>query len=162
VKCALVLLVAACGKPASPSCTVELSGNYTETTTSPKNCPTLALGAGATAGDTMLHFKIASRAIRADYAIDLDLGHTPTPGAYNSSTTDLWTASATKLVPPGACVFQASNNTTPNGDFTLELTSTAPPHGMLALRMFVLPRASDDGKQTDCGAGTTEQLRVRF
>jgi len=25
-----------------------------------------------------------------------------------------------------------------------------------------LLRTSDDGAQTDCGAGTTEQLRVRF
>ena len=162
MKLALALLVAACGKASTPTCTVELSGNYAEATASAKNCPTLALGAGATAGDTMLHFKIASRAIRTDYAIDLDLGPTPTPGAYNSSTTELWTAAATKLVPPGACVFQASNNTTPNGDFALELTSVAPAHGRLVVRMFVLPRTSDDGVQTDCGAGTTELLRARF
>lgn len=162
MKLAFALALTACGKAPPPTCTVELTGNYRETTTSAKNCPTLAPGAGATAGATMLHFKIASHAIHADYAIDLDLGPTPTPGAFNSSTTDLWTAAATKLVPPGACVFQASNNTTPNGDFTLELASVAPPHGTLELRMFVLPRTSDDGRQTDCGAGTTELLRARF
>ena len=163
MKAAVVVVIAACGRSHPPSCTAELSGNYSETATSAKTCPTLGPGAGATAGDTLLHFKIASRAIHADYAIDLDLGRLPTPGAYNSSTTELWTAVATKLVAPGgACVYQASNNTTPNGDFTLELTSIEPAHGTLALRMFVLPRTSDDGRQTDCGPGTTEQLDLRF
>lgn len=163
---AWLVVAAACGRShGPPACTVELAGNYRETTSSPQNCPTISLGAGASAGDTLLHFKIPSRVIHAAYAIDLDLGRMPTPGAFNSSTTELWSAVATKLVPPGgACVFQASNNTTPTGDFTLELSAIdrAAAHGILAVRMFVLPRTSDDGAQTDCGAGTTEQLRVRF
>lgn len=161
---ALAALACACTHRASP-CTVELTGNYTESSSSAQNCPTLGTGAGASAGDTLLHFKLPSRALHAGYAIDLDLGKQPTPGAFDSRTTELWSAVATRLVPPGgACVFQASNNTTPTGDFTLELTSLAPsaPHGALAVRMFVLPRASDDGALTDCGAGTTEELRVRF
>ncbi|HEY6039519.1 MAG TPA: hypothetical protein VIV58_34805 [Kofleriaceae bacterium] len=162
----LLAVAAACSRShGPPSCTVELTGNYRETSTSAQNCPTVALGAGASAGDTLLHFKIPSRALHAAYAIDLDLGRTPTPGAFNSSTTELWSAVATKLVSPGgACVIQASNNTTPTGDFALELATIdrATAHGVLAVRMFVLPRTSDDGVQTECGAGTTEQLHVRF
>ena len=68
------------------------------------------------------------------------------------------------MAPGGACVFQASNNSTPSGDFVLDLSAIdrTTAHGTLSLRMFVLPRASDDGKQTDCGPGTTEQLELRF
>lgn len=163
---ALLVAAAACGRAhGPPACTVELTGNYRETSSSPQNCPTIALGAGASAGDTLLHFKIPSPTLHAAYAIDLDLGRTPTPGAFNSSTTELWSAAGTKLVPPGgACVVQASNNTTPTGDFALQLATIdrTTAHGVLAVRMFVLPRTSDDGAQTDCGAGTTEQLFVRF
>lgn len=162
---AMTVLVGACGKSAAPACTVELSGNYAESTQSEKNCPTLAAGVGATAGGRLLQFKIASRTLRGDYTINLDLGRAPTPGAYNSATTDLWSVAGTKLVAPGgACVVQASNNSTPTGDFVLELSAIdrTTAHGSLAVRMFVLPRTSDDGTQTDCGAGTTEQLYLRF
>jgi hypothetical protein len=166
----LVLAIAiagACGKPAAPptGCKVDWTGNFAESAQSLKDCPTLAAGVGATAGDTLLQLAIPSRALHGDFAITLDLGRTPTAGTYNSGTTDLWSAAGTKRVAPGgACVFLAGNNTTPTGDFMLELSAIdrTTLHGTLAVRMFVLPRASDDGKQTDCGPGTTEQLQVRF
>ncbi|CAN5614651.1 hypothetical protein BH11MYX1_BH11MYX1_46220 [soil metagenome] len=166
---ATTLLVAACGTsgsaPAEVSgCNAELSGNYLESTWSTKNCPTLAAGVGATQGDTLLEFQVPSRTLRGAYAITVDLGRAPTPGAYNSGTTDLWSATGTRAVGTGACVFIASNNSTPSGDFVLDLSTIdhTTSHGTLALRMFVLPRAADDGAQTDCGAGTTEQLQLRF
>ena len=163
----VIVVVGACGKSATPpaGCSVELSGNYIESARSPKNCPTLAAGAGASHGATLLQFKLPSRALHGDFAITLDLGPAPTAGTYNSGTTELWSAVGTRLVAPGgACVVQASNNTTPTGDFVLDLSTIdrTSAHGTLSVRMFVLPRASDDGKQTDCGPGTTEHLELRF
>jgi hypothetical protein len=166
---ATALFLTACGTsrstPAEVSgCNAELSGNYRESTWSPRNCPRIAAGVGATQGDTLLAFEIPSNALRGAYAITLDLGRAPTPGAFNSGTTDLWSATGTKPVGAGACVMLAGNNATPTGDFVLDLATIdrTAAHGTLALRMFVLPRAADGGAQTDCGAGTTEQLQLRF
>jgi hypothetical protein len=161
------LVVAACHHADAPpaDCQVELSGNYVESSASQDDCPTLAPGAGATAGDTLLQFKLASPAIHSHFEISLDLGPSPSSGTYNSATTALWSATAVKPVAPeGGCVFRASNNATPTGDFTLELQAVehATAHGTLALRLFVLPRTADSGAQTNCGPGTTEDLRVRF
>ena len=166
---AAALFVTACGTSRSPpaevsGCNAELSGNYRESTWSHRNCPRLAAGVGATQGDALLTFEVPSGTLRGAYAITVDLGRAPTPGAFNSGTTDLWSATGTRPVGSGACVMLAGNNVTPTGDFVLDLTTidrmTA--HGTLALRMFVLPRAADDGVQTDCGPGTTEQLQLRF
>jgi hypothetical protein len=163
MKYATLALLAACHAPSPPDgCTAELSGNYVESRTSPQNCPKLAAGAGATRGDQLLQVDLPSHALGSNFAVSLDVGPKPTPGAYNSGTTELWSAKGIKAIGAGACVFLASNNSTPNGDFILALSSIAPLHGTLALRMFVLPRASSAGVQTDCGAGTTEQLRLRF
>jgi hypothetical protein len=157
------VVLAACHGPDPVGCTVELSGNFIETSTSSGSCPKLAPGAGATRGDTLINFAVASPALGGNFAISLDLGPSPTPGAYNSGTTDLWSAKGEQAVAPGgACVFLASNNSTPNGDFVLELSRVAPLHGTLALDLFVLPRASATGKQTDCGPGATETLRIAF
>ena len=166
---ATALFVTACGTSRSTptevsGCNAELSGNYQESTWSNKNCPRLIAGVGATQGDTLLIFEVPSKMLRGAYAITLDLGRTPTPGAFNSGTTDLWSATGTKTVGSGACVVIASNHSTPTGDFVLDLSTIdrTTAHGTLALRMFVLSRAADDGAQTDCGAGTTEQLQLRF
>jgi hypothetical protein len=160
-----IAAVAACKQSVAPSCSVELSGNYIETSHSTKSCPTLGSGAGATRGDTLLRLDIASSTLGGSFAIVIDLGPTPTRGAYNSGTTELWSAAGiAHHAATGACVFQAGNNATPTGDFSLDLTAIdrTLAHGTLAIRMFVLPRVSNDGTQTDCGSGTTEQLRVRF
>jgi hypothetical protein len=146
---------------AAAGCHVELAGNSVETTTSPASCPSLVPGVGATQGGTILHFTIAGTALGGDLAIDVDLGPAPAPGSYASGTTELWSAMAVKEVPPGACVFLAGNNTTPAGYFTLAL-ATLDPHGELALELAVLPRVEDDGAQTDCGPGTTEDVHIAF
>jgi hypothetical protein len=161
-----LILVAACTSSAAPSssCAVELAGNFSETSRAATSCPTLGSGAGATRGDTLLKLDVASRTLGGSFAITIDLGPVPTPGTFNSGTTELWSASGIARHPPGACLFQAGNTATPTGDFTLDVTAIdhTRAHGTLAIRMSVLPRVSDDGKQTDCGPGTTEQLRVRF
>lgn len=164
----LLSLVVACADTDAPpdalaACQVELGGNFVES--SMTSCPTFAAGVGATQGDTLLEFTVASQALGADFMISLDLGQAPTPGAYSSRTTSLWNATGVKTVPPGgACLFLAGNTATPTGYFTLELAAIddATAHGELALTLFVLPRAEDDGAQTDCGPGTTEDLQLRF
>ncbi|MEO6773406.1 MAG: hypothetical protein ABI467_10315 [Kofleriaceae bacterium] len=168
---ALVAALGACDRSteappdALAGCQVELSGNVLESISSTTSCPVLVPGAGATEGDTLLDFKVASQALGGDLAIELDLGPAPTPGHYASDTTALWNAMAARSVPPGgACLYLAGNNSTPAGDFMLELATidedTA--HGELALTLFVLPRTADDGTPTDCGPGTTEAVQLRF
>ncbi len=164
MKWALSIVACACS-PAKPpagvtGCNAELSGNFRDSSWSVKNCPTIAAGVGATAGGTLLQWKLPTRSL----ALTLDLGHAPTAGAYNSGTTDFWSASGIQPIRSGACLYQAGNNVTPTGDFVLDLTAIdhTTAHGTLSLRMFVLPRAADDGRQTDCGPGTTEQLQLRF
>ena len=145
----LVLIVACHREP----CPIDLAGNLVERAS---GCPTLAAGAGATAGHAMWKLHIP----RGEVAIDL--GPTPTPGTYRAGTTALWSATSTRTVGAGACIYRAGNTATPTGDFALELTSIDPLHGALTMTLPVLPRVSDDGRATDCGAGTTEQLRARF
>jgi hypothetical protein len=165
-----IALVAACGSNDVPpdaltGCAVELTGNIVEATSSMTICPTLAAGAGATAGDTLLKFSVASDALGGAFTIDLDLGRDPTPGPYSSETTPLWSAAGVKEVAPGgACLFVAGNNATPMGYFMLELASIdeVTAHGVLSLAMAVLPRTADDGTQTDCGPGTIEDARIEF
>jgi hypothetical protein len=50
----------------------------------------------------------------------------------------------------------------PTGNFTLTLDSIDPPAGSLAMTLSVLARTTDQGVQSDCGAGSTEDLRVTF
>jgi hypothetical protein len=171
VVCSLVAVVfAGCGgsdggPDALAGCDVELAGNFAESASSMTSCPTLVPGAGATQGDMILLFTVASQELGGNFGIDLDLGRMPTPGVYRSDTTELWTASGVKEVAGGgACLFLAGNNATPAGYFTLDLAAVddGTPHGDLSLTMFVLPRTADDGSQADCGPGTTEELQVRF
>lgn len=160
----LALALIGCSSPTRvATCEVELAGNFVEASASAKNCPKLATGAGATAGDTLLQFSIASRRLHDPLTVSIDLGAVPSPGAYSSGTTILWHASGIQPVgKAGACVFEAGNNATPTGDFALELSSLAPAHGTLVLHLYVLARVSEDGHQTTCNRGTTEQLLVRF
>lgn len=165
-----VATLGACGGDAAApdalaGCTLSLSGNVREDAASMASCPTLAAGAGATQGDTLLEFHAPSAAIGDELVVTVDLGHEPTPGVYNSGTTPLWNASGVRLVPPdGACVYLAGNSASPTGSFVLDLASidVTSAHGTIDLTLFVLPRASDAGAQTDCGPGTTESVELRF
>ncbi len=156
------LALAACGTSGGSAptgisgCNAELSGNVVESSWSEKNCPVLV----AAQGDTLLQFELPSKALRGNVAITVDLGRAPTPGAFNSGTTERWSATGTKLA--GACVFDAGNHPTPTGDFVLDLSAIdrTTAHGTLSLHMVVLPGASNDGSA--CGSGTTEQLQLRF
>ncbi len=164
----LISLVAACADTDVPpdalaGCQVELTGNFVES--SMTSCPTTAAGVGSTQGDMLVQFTVASQTLGANFMIGLDLGPRPSPGAYTSRTTSLWNATGVKEVPPGgACLFLAGNTATPTGYFTLELAAIddTTAHGELSLTLFVLPRTEDDGAQTDCGPGTTEELRIQF
>jgi hypothetical protein len=162
----LLAALAAChAAPPVPTCDLALSGNFAEASSTRANCPTLVAGAGATRGDTVFQLDLASRALHGHLAATIDLGPTPTPGAYNAGTTPLWTAKGLRTVAPaGACIVLAGNNASPTGTFVLAITAMdhATAHGTLDLQMAVLPRVGETGAQTDCGPGTTEHLHLRF
>jgi hypothetical protein len=167
VKRALLILVAACGDnqiPARPDavmtdaaigCTVTLTGNLAETSTTMAACPTL--GAGT------LAFSIASQKIGEPLGVQIYLGPSAIAGMYSSETIATWSAVGLRAVAPaGACIYLAGSSAVPSGNFTLTLDSIDPPAGSLAMTLFVLARTTDQGVQTDCGAGSTEELRVAF
>jgi hypothetical protein len=164
---AILILLAACGDnqiPARPDgvtidaavgCTVMLSGNLVETSTTMAACPTL--GAGT------LAFSIASQEIGEPLGVQIYLGPSAVAGMYSSETIATWSAVGLRAVAPsGACVYLAGATAVPSGNFTLTLDSIDPLAGSLAMTLYVLARTTDQGVQTDCGAGSTEDLRVTF
>jgi hypothetical protein len=174
--------LAACGDnnvPAAPdaapfadsapigACSAMLTGNATETTTSDDLCPMLMPGAGASTGHTLLHFVVASKVLATNLGISIDLGTQPTASVYSSENTPVWAALAIETTPvDGACIFTAGASSVPAGSFELRLDAldlvAGTAHGELSLLMFVLPRTTEQGMQTDCGAGTTESVVVTF
>jgi hypothetical protein len=167
VKRAILILLAACGDnqiPARPDavttdaaigCMVKLSGNLAETSTTMAACPTLGSGT--------LAFSIASQQIGEPLGVQIYLGPSAIAGVYSSETVATWSAVGLRAVAPaGGCVYLAGATAVPSGSFTLTLDAIDPPAGSLAMTMFVLARTTDQGVQTDCGAGSTEDLRVMF
>ncbi len=155
---------AGCGDACPQSCEVSLSGNVTETSASPAACPTLRVG-GPTDEDVILVFAIPSVALGTNLGVQIDLGAMPVPGDLSSETVVGWSAVAIESIPAnGACVFLAGATAVPAGYFDLQLASIAAStaHGHLELHMSVLPRTTDQGVQSDCGAGTTELLVSDF
>jgi hypothetical protein len=113
----------------------------------------------------MLDFLVPSEALGTKLGVRIDLGPAPTLGSYSSETTAIWSAIAIRSVPVhGACVYTAGSTSIPNGSFTLDVHAfeTLTAHGALVLTMFVLPRTTEQGVQTDCGPGTTENLDLHF
>jgi hypothetical protein len=160
VKAALLLL-AACGGSSHPpgvdappgACSVDLSGNFAETSSSPAACPTLAAD---DSGHQILKATIASTTLGTSFDISIDLGPTPTTGLYSSETVATWNALAIQELGQGECIFQAGATAVPTGSFTLTLDATAP-HGTLHIVNYVLALLG-----TNCGPGDTETLAVEF
>ena len=148
-------------------CTAVLTGNLVDTSSSVDECPLVMPGTGDATGDTMLDFLVASPMLGTQLGVRIDLGPTPTASTYTSETTTLWSAIAVRPVAMrGSCIFTAGSASTPAGSFTLELTAidlaASLSHGSLALQMFVLPATSEQGVQSECGPGTTEELGISF
>jgi hypothetical protein len=177
----LVIALAACGDnevPGRPdaaprpdsapagACAATLTGNVTEASRADALCPRLL--PAATMGHTMIRFVVASTAMGTSIGINIDLGAQPATGAYSSETTAIWSALAIETTPAvdGACIFTAGAMSVPAGNFQLRIDAidlvAGTVHGELSLLMFVLPRTTEQGVQTDCGAGTTESLVVTF
>ncbi|GEM_PF-2128172 len=158
---------ASCGDACPPTCDVVLTGNFDETTSSLNACPSLRIG-GPTDEDVILAFAIPSPTLGTSFGVQIDIGAMPVAGELSSEIVAGWSAIAIESVlPNGACVFLAGATTTPAGYFTMTLASiepTAPTsaHGTFDMALSVLPRTTDQGVQTDCGPGTTEELTVRF
>jgi hypothetical protein len=153
----LLVLLAACGDnitvasdATDSTCIAAFTGNFVETSASQANCPQYT---------TSIEIQIASATLGAPLGIRISA--TPATGEFSSETVMDWSALAIENVSGGgACVFTAGATSVPAGDFTLSLDDGL--HGTFALTMFVLPRVTDQGIETDCGAGTTEQLALTF
>jgi hypothetical protein len=120
-----------------------------------------------TMGDTLIRFVVASHVLAANIGINIDLGAQPTASVYSPENTPIWSALAIETAPVnGACIFTAGASSVPAGSFELGLDAldlaAGTAHGRLSLLMFVLPRTTEQGMQTDCGAGTTESVVVTF
>jgi len=155
---------AGCGDACPATCDVVLTGNFEETTSSPAACPSLRIG-GPADENVILAFAIPSPKLGTSFGVQIDVGAMPVAGELGSETVAGWSAIAIESVPPqGACVFLSGGETTPAGYFTMTLASidSTSAHGTLAMSLSVLPRTTDQGVQTDCGAGTTEELTVNF
>jgi len=156
---AALALVAACGNDhrapdagddaTAHACAAVLTGNFAESSTDPANCPTLAGGT--------LAFSIPVHTLATTLDVAIDLGATPTPGAYSSDAAMTWSARAAQLIGNGICLYSAGSKVVPHGDFTLALDSVDPPRGTLALTQYVLVYPD-----TNCGDGDTEQVRLTF
>ncbi|MFT3693741.1 MAG: hypothetical protein QM831_11410 [Kofleriaceae bacterium] len=153
------VVLAACGgdptlatPDAAPTgCTAKLDGNLIDTVTSPEVCPTL--------DDDTLSFTIMSARIGEPLGIQI----APVSVGMSSSDTATWSAIGIReLADGGACVYLAGSSSVPSGYFTLDLTSIDPPSGVLRMSLAVLARTTDQGMQSDCGAGSTESLTVTF
>jgi len=180
VKWAFVVALAACGDnqvPATPdakplpdstradTCRMTMTGNATEASSSDALCPRLL--PAQTMGDTLMRFVVASNVLATTIGINIDLGPQPTASVYSSETTPIWSALAIESAPVnGACIFTAGAMSVPAGSFELQLDAldlvAGTSHGQLSLLMFVLPRTTEQGMQTDCGPGTTETVAIEF
>ncbi len=159
-----LLALAGCGDnravpPDAPvPCALELTGNVIEHSIA--TCPILKPGTGDREGDSILSATLG--AFGTTLGVQLDLGAAPI-GDYSSASTLRWNALAIATeAGGGACVFSAGSDTVPSGSFTLHLTAVEPIHGTLAMTLFVLPQTTEQGMQTDCGPGTTENLLLAF
>lgn len=180
MKYAVLLALVACGDntpPATPdarkvpdsapaaACNATLTGNIAELIGSDALCPRLL--PATTMDHTLIRFVVASHVMAANIGINIDLGDQPTAGGYSSETTAIWSALAIETAPVnGACIFTAGASSVPAGSFELRLDAldlaAGTAHGQLSLLMFVLPRTTEQGMQTDCGAGTTESVVITF
>ncbi|HEY0249925.1 MAG TPA: hypothetical protein VGC41_00275 [Kofleriaceae bacterium] len=151
----LVCVLAACGGTpsvaidAATGCTATLDGNVTEAITLPEVCPT--------SNDGALQFSIPSMVIGEPIGVQLAVG--ATEGMFSSETVTDWSGIAIrKVAPDGACIYRAGSDAVPRGSFTLSLGTQS----TLDMTLAVLARTTDQGDQTDCGAGSTEHLHVEF
>jgi|HubBroStandDraft_6_1064221.scaffolds.fasta_scaffold487720_2 hypothetical protein len=151
------LVLAACGDHAMPppspdaatgGCTAQLSGNFAETSSSPANCPTLAM--------STLDFTVAVMQLGSDLDISITLP-AAMPGSFSSETVPSWSAMAFEPETNSGCVFRAGNDATPEGSFTLSLDAIAPPHGSLALSLSVLSLPG-----STCGLDDVELAALSF
>src|SRR4051812_6562372 len=110
----LICLLAACGDNLAPaagdaascgdascivSCSASFSGNFEETSNSPKSCPQLMPGAGDGDGHTMIFFLVPPPPPAPSLGVKIDLGPPPTMGFFSAKNPRLWNAVAIKSVP---------------------------------------------------------------
>ena len=166
-RAALLIALASCGDnlsavETSARCTATFSGNFAESSTLDP-CAIARLDTSAP-GHTTLELTIPSTALGASLTAQLDLGVSPSPGAYSSRSVLSWSARAVQHVGDGVCLYGAGTSAVPAGSFELTLDTIAPidattsaVHGALELVQYVLAFPS-----TDCGDGDTELVEIDF
>jgi hypothetical protein len=161
VRAALLAIaaIAACGDdaraPEDPpdagpiACRAIFHGNVEEQVASQGACATIDGGA--------LRFDIPIRALDTSLAVAIELGASPTAGAYTPPIVPAWSATAFQRIGNGGCMYVAGADAVPQGDFELRLDALAPPHGALHVTQSVLVVPG-----TDCGDLDTETVDVTF
>ena len=146
---------------ARPPCSAAFTGNFTETSSSGGDCPTVTAGSGSAVGDTALGFVVLSTTLGSPFTIAIDLGPMPSAGAYSSETVTSWSAHAALNIGGVDCLYSAGDGSVPPGSFALSLTAidlgAATAHGTLDVVQYVLTPPF-----TNCGTGTTETIALSF
>jgi len=139
-------------------CIATFDGNFAEESITPDNCATVR-PLGFPEGHLLLRFGIASSVLGATLGVTLDLGVTPAPGHYTSTTLAPWSALALHTIGDGGCVYIAGDRAVPPGAFTLDLAALVDEtaHGRLAIEQNVLAITG-----TDCGPGSVETVTIEF
>ena len=154
----LVVLLPGCSSapPTDRACTLELSGNVAESSGLGRDCATLK----PSGGGYTLEIDGSSHELQA-LALRFDLGATPAPGAYSPATIAGWSASALRSG-DATCILSAGAKSVPQGYFTLDLESVEARAGGVAHGSLDLVMNVHAPPATDCGAGDTEHVTLRF
>jgi hypothetical protein len=167
------VVLAACGDntaapPDAPPpivCSATFAGNFADGSQGSDDCAMLQPSA-TTPGDLELVLDVPSTVLGAALGVTIDLGAAPAVGAYSSELPLMWNALAIHDVPTGACVIAAGSMATPAGSYALQLSALDPAtgvvHGTLALELYVLAETTEQGMQSECGAGFAETAALTF
>jgi hypothetical protein len=162
----LALAAPACSSSSSTParCTMQAAGNFADSADLTHGCGTVAAAADAGApGDYALTFTATTPQL-ASLEITIDLGPSPAVGELSSETVRGWSATAVRSDQSG-CVYTAGSDSTPQGSFTLDVTSVSgatggsagTAHGKLDMTLTV--RTPPLGL---CGTGDVESLEIVF
>lgn len=158
----LLLAVGACGDnlatdagapDATVTCAATFSGNFAETSAASR--------CAAVDPDGTLALTIPSQTLPPSLDATIDLGASPSAGAYSSEVVSSWSARGIETVGSSVCLYNAGASAVPPGDFALRLdqidTAAGVAHGAITMTIYVLPFPG-----TDCGDGDVEHVAVEF
>ena len=143
---------------AASTCRAAFFGNFGEVSQGGSACATISTDRAS--GDIVLGFHVPTMTLDAPLVLAIDLGTSPSRGAYSPAIVQMWSAVATSSV-NSACVYSAGTSAVPSGTFTLMLDAidieARIAHGVLTLNSYVHAFV-----MTDCGPSPTEAVTIRF